>query len=596
MNSTQDSTSTTSNPPENTGMSFALKAFFHTVHYARFYLSPSERILAFALAVIVLVSSCTLVVQLSRKYSIEVPTKSTSLVEGALGSPRFINPLLAVTDTDQDLTQLVYSGISRLAKDGSIVPDLGTYTDEDPSDSTYTFILNPTARFHDGTPVTAADVAFTVRLAQDPTLKSPRRADWEGVEVETPDQYTVVFKLPKPYAPFLESTTMGILPKHLWENVPSEQLPFNTLNLKPIGTGPFKFSESTEDTSGTVTNLTLTPFNTSLQGKPYLEYISFDFYKTEKELADAYAAGAFDMSADLNLNTGSTTLRKNSKVITAPLPRFYALFFNSANNETLADVAVRRALDTALPKQSIIDQVLKGYGAPLSGPIPAGIVIDATSSAELRASTPVTDESRIEKARKEFSALGFTTNSEGKLAKADRPLTITISTADTDDLRSTAQIIARTWEQLGIQVTIAQFPTSELNTNIIRPRDFQVLLFGGVVGHSLDMYAFWHSTQRTDPGLNFAQYANTTADKLLETGRTETDPKKRAAIYTQLEGVIRNDIPAIFLYSPQFTYIVPVQLKGIELGALTTPSERFSTIATWHTATEFIWPVFALFR
>ena len=213
-------------------------------------LSPAERLLIYILTAIASISTLFLVISVSAEVSTLVPSRGGSLSEGAIGTPRFINPLLAVSQTDQDLATLVYSGLMRAGNDG-LIPDLAERYEVTEDGTEYTFHLKPGITFHDGKPVTASDVEFTVLLAQNPEIKSPRRANWGGVSVRTEGESTIIFTLPHAYAPFLENTQLGILPKHLWETIPADEFPFHVLNTDPVGTGPYRVDKIRTNDAGT---------------------------------------------------------------------------------------------------------------------------------------------------------------------------------------------------------------------------------------------------------------------------------------------------------------------------------------------------------
>ena len=161
------------------------------------------------------------------------------------------------------------------------------------------------------------------------------------------------------------------------------------------------------------------------------------------------------------------------------------------------------------------------------------------------------------------------------------------------ELKAAAGIIAEEWRSIGADVDLKIFETGDLNQNVIRPRKYDALFFGEIVGRELDLFAFWHSSQRNDPGLNIALYANITVDKLLEDARTTADYSERLIKYEEFEQEIAEDIPAIFVYSPDFIYIIPKNIKGLELGSVTTPSERFLNIHEWYIETDSVWSFFA---
>ena len=151
------------------------------------------------------------------------------------------------------------------------------------------------------------------------------------------------------------------------------------------------------------------------------------------------------------------------------------------------------------------------------------------------------------------------------------------------------QILKNEFSTIGAVVDVKVFESGDLNQNVIRPRKYDSLLFGEIIGRNLDLFAFWHSSQRNDPGLNVAMYVNPKVDKLLENGRLISDKDKRQAQYAILAQEVKKDTPAIFLYSPDFIYILPKEVKGFSIGELTIPAERFNTIFNWYTETEKVW-------
>src|SRR5262249_15281801 len=154
--------------------------------------------------------------------------------------------------------------------------------------------------FQDGTPVTASDVLYTIATAQNPDIKSPHRADWEGVTVSSPDPYTVVFALPHAYAPFIEDTTLGILPKHLWQSVQADSFPFSQLNTHPVGSGPYQIAGMKADASGAPTRYDLVPFGNFTLGGNYVSRISFAFYPSQEALVRAFQMRQIDAVAGVS--------------------------------------------------------------------------------------------------------------------------------------------------------------------------------------------------------------------------------------------------------------------------------------------------------
>lgn len=564
--------------------------------------SPAERLALYGFALLLVISSFGLLVEASHAISSIVPGPGGSLVEGEIAPVRFINPVLALSQADNDLSALVYSGLMRAQPDGTYIPDLAQGYTISPDGTTYTFTLKPNITFQDGTKVTSADVAFTVQLAQNSDVKSPQRANWVGVSVSTPNDHTIIFQLPHAYAPFLENTTLGILPRHLWQDVSTEELPFSPLNTHPIGSGPYKVSDFSTDSTGSATRYDLAPFQNFALGESYLRSITFLFYANVSDEIAAFNAHSIDAIAGFSPDQATSLARTDSNMLAVPLPRVFGVFFNQTHAPVLQDTSVRAALDAAVDKPRIVEDVLHGYGVALSGPIPPGVLgqtpetsIHAIPINAASSSDSVINNTDIDTAHAILVKGGWTftpaqgTEAGGVWKKGKQTLSFTLATADEPELVASAQDVAAVWQALGIQVTVQVYPLSQFNSTVLRPRAYDAVLFGEVVGRTLDLFAFWHSSQRNDPGLNLALYANSKTDALLSQARSTSDPTQRDQLYEQFAGQVQKDEPAVFLYAPDFLYALPKDIRGVTLGALTDSSERFLTAHLWYTETEYVW-------
>ncbi len=576
-------------------------------------LSPLETAF-FALCVLFIVIPTTyMLFEINRSLLVAVPAHSGTLTEGVIGSPRFINPLLAISDADRDLTLLLYSGLLRATPEGTLIPDLAEKYQISDDGLIYTFTLRKDATFHDGTKVTADDIIFTISKAQDAALKSPKRANWEGISVSKNSEQQVIFTLAQPYSPFLENTTLGILPKHLWKDIDAEQFPFSEYNTEPVGSGPFRVRKLKRDASGIQDSYILSPFKKFVLGTPYIQQLIIKFYPTEEELVLAYQHGHVDSINSVSPESASKFREQGEHLELSPLPRVFAVFFNQNQAQVFAYEEVRKALALAIDKDKIITEVLSGYGIPIDGPIPPGLLSTDTSRKDLpakeadvvenisdpseKATTTPPLNPRIEEARNVLLRNGWKFDEKlgmmiKKSSKGNASLSFSLATSNAPELKAAAQIIKEAWEKLGAHVEVKIFETGDLNQNVIRPRKFDALLFGEVIGRDLDLYAFWHSSQMSDPGLNIALYANITSDKLLENARSIANPDERAKKYRAFLDEVTIDRPAIFLYSPDFIYVVPSKVQGMTLGKITTPSERFLGIHTWYLETEYVWEIF----
>jgi len=554
--------------------------------------SPTERVIFTILGAILVISAVFVVRGLNNNFLVEVPKTGGALTEGIIGTPRFINPVLAISDADRDLTALTYSGLLKAAPDGKLLPDLAEKVNISEDGLKYIFTLKENITFHDGEPVTADDVVFTIGRIQDPAIKSPRRANWEGVSVEKTGEREIKMTLKQAYSPFLQNATIGILPAHIWKNVEPEMFPFSEYNIKPIGSGPFALKEIKRNADAPV-SYELQPFRNYALNRPYLKTLRVRFYPSEDKLLDAYKAGEIEAASAISpANVGSLRFNQMS-LLQSPLPRVFGVFFNQNEAKIFNNKEVRKALNAAVDKEKIVREILSGYATAIDSPIPPGIIeeYDTNRATTTRPADLIAEAARI------LQQNGWKKGGDGvysrTIKKNTERLSFTLSTSDTAELKTVAEFLKKTWTELGAEAELKIFEPGNLNQNVIRPRQYDALLFGEIVGRDLDLFAFWHSSQRNDPGLNIALYTNIKTDKLLEEARSIADTAERMKKYRAFEEEILSDTPAVFLYAPDFIYILPRRIKGVELGYMTAPSDRFANIERWYAETEKVWKVFA---
>lgn len=549
------------------------------------HFSATEKALFGILAIVLTISALSGAWQVNRQFLTAVPAEGGELVEAVVGLPRFINPVLAQTDVDRDLTSIIYAGLMKY--DGvKLVPDLAQSYEVSDDGLTYTFTLREDARFHDGTQVTADDVEFTIQKIQDVTIKSPRRIDWSYVSVKKVSPTEIELTTREPYAPFLANTAIGILPKHLWQDVANEQFSYTTLNIEPVGAGPYKFSDINQDASGVPSSYTVSSWNRYAGDKPYISKITFRFFESESDAVGAFLDGSVTSVGSVSpaeaARIASST--DGARVVSEPMTRIFGVFFNTNQSVALAQREARQALSLIAPREEIVRDVLLGYGIPVDSPIPGKIATTSPDS--------------IDKAKSLLDKGGWVMDAtKGVLVKTIKkekiPLEFTIATTDAPELKHAAELVKHAWETIGAKVTVKVFEYGDLYQNIIRTRKYDALLFGEVIGKDQDLYAFWHSSQRNAPGLNLAQYTNSTADKILDDARATLDDDKRAMKYAEFEKIVMDEVPAVLLYSPNYIYAVTDGVGGVTLdGGITMPGDRWHNVGSWHTATEHVWKIF----
>lgn len=550
-------------------------------------LSTPKRALVYLFGLVLAGSTISLLLGISNHFLVTIPVKGGMLKEGVIGAPHMVNPILATSDADRDLSTLIFSGLLRANPDGTLQTDLAEsyYISED--GKTYTIRLKKDIVWHDGEPITSDDVLFTIEKTQDPLLNSIERANWDNVLLEKIDDRTLKLTLETAHSPFLQNLTMGIIPKHIWQSVDSEFFLLSPFNQQPMGSGPYKLGKIKKDDIGIPKYYTLTANEDFTLGKPFIESVRLYFYANEEEMLDALGSGEI-----ANVNSIppyiATEIEDRFTILTSPLPRVFGAFFNQDRAKIFENHSVREALNISVNRKGIIDTVLYGYATEIAGPLP----LTALGYAQ-EESVEETPHDKIERARDILEEDDWEYNEEaGVFIKGRDRLEFTISTEDVKDLTDIATELKRTWEEVGAKVTIQVFEKGTLIRSVIRPRRYDILLFGEIIGRDSDPYAFWHSSQRQDPGLNIALYSDPDVDDLLERARAEVDEKKRAELYTSFQTYIYRDIPAVFIYSPEFTYVLQKDIQNITVGPIAAPHERLLDIHNWYLTTTQVWKMF----
>ena len=547
----------------------------------------TEKIIFYFFVFVFASSSLFLLTKVNDNFLVEVPTYGGEIKEGVLGYPRYINPLLSITDSGRDLSALIYSGLLKANPDGSLTPDLAKSYSVSEDGLTYTFELKDNIFFHDNYPVTAYDVEFTIKRILDPALKSPKAPNFEGVETHIISDKKIEFILKHSYAPFIENMTLGILPEHLWKDIDTEGFLFSQLNFEPIGSGPYRVKDIKRNESGLPIYYHLVPFEKNSLGVAYINDYFVYFFTNEEKLLAAYQDGIINSVNSISPEN-AVRLNNSGTIIRSALPRIFGVFFNQNEAPLFTNKEVRLALNEAIDKDRIIQEVLGGYGTKAVSALPNYL-------SEIEDSTKTAEE-RITSAKAILTKAGWTPNSEGIMTKTVKKETTTlsfsISTGNAPELKKTALLVKEMWEKIGAKVDVKFFDLADLQQNVIRPRKYDAILFGEVVGRDLDLFAFWHSSERNDPGLNMAMYTNVKVDKLLSQARAEEDREKRITLLKSIEKEIDNDVPAVFLYSPDFIYVVPKNLRGISITGITSATERFLEVEKWYMNTEKVWTFF----
>lgn len=306
----------------------------------------------YTFGIAILISLYILILSINQSFLTTIPARGGTLVEGMIGAPRLVHPLLATTETDRALVQLLYSGLLRKTNDG-VEEDLAMSYTVSPNGTTYTFTLRPDLKWSDGISLTSADVTFTFD-----TL-ALTDADWRGVVTTAPDPQTVVVTLPAPNASFLQLATIGIIPMHIWDQG-GTSMEVSPYTLAPIGSGPFVWRTRTE-TNGITTSVTLKRNKHYTHDKAYIDTYQIMFFANQTTLLSALNARDIDMTFAATPQTAAMI----SGYEQTPIDTGMTVGIYARSDMSRSSLAV---VDSTIDKNQIVDTIEFGYGIPTGTP------------------------------------------------------------------------------------------------------------------------------------------------------------------------------------------------------------------------------------
>lgn len=561
--------------------------------YSYKFLTPKERLLVRVLLGVIIISFIGLCLNLYWTNSSLLPKKGGLYSEGLIGSPRYINPLFAVgNDVDLDLTALIYSGLFKFTNQG-VEPDLAESYEINEEKKIYTIKLKDNLYFHDGEALNADDVMFTFGRIQNQKSKSPLYFTFQNTTIEKVDEKTIKFILTEPFAPFLESLTVGILPEHVWKNIEPDNMLLAEYNLKPIGSGPFRFLSLTKSSIGKIKNIKLKSFANYYYQEAYIDEFDIKFYESFDSAVEAMNNKKIDGLGYLPKELRQRII--NNRQINfnlLHLPQYTAVFFNYEKNPILKDLKIRQILANGLDKQKIVNEILNAEAEVIDGPILPGF-LGYTSEVKKYDFDVLTARAELDKQGWKLSEyVKEKENSEDYpylVRKANNQyFEFTLTTVNQPEIVKVAKEIQKSWQELGIKVNLRTVNAEEMTT-VIASRDYETLLYGQILGFDPDPYPFWHSSQKSVYGLNLSSFTNSEIDKLLEEARKTIDEKARGQKYESFQKIVAENLPAIFLYNPTYTYPQNKILKGFNNTKIISPANRLINSNSWYIKTKRVW-------
>lgn len=515
---------------------------------------------------------------LSQYYQSLQPVPGGLYSEGLIGSFTNANPMFANGAADTAVSHLVFNGLFKYNTKNQLVGDLAkNYQISGTGQTRYTVHLKHNVYWQDGYPFRADDVVFTYRTIQNIEAQSPLYSSWQGITVSKVDDYTVNFDLPNSLSAFPYSLTNGIVPAHLLEGIPADQLRSATFNDDPVGTGPFdwKFIEVTGTNPADQEQRISLAANTGYYaGRPKLDGFNLITYSDDQHMIKAFEAKQINAMSGLENVPPDLDGDKSVQIYTTPLTTEVDAFFNNSR-PPFDDAAVRQALIQATDRTkltSLFDEPVE----PANSPLLKGQLGYDKSLVE-----PGFNRAAANQA---LDQAGWTMGANGVRSKDGVALAFTLSAEDTTNYTKAAQYLQKSWQAVGANVQIAYYGADELQAAVIANHDYDALLYGISIGVDPDVYAYWDSSQAsiTSQGhLNLSEYKNAEADEAVEAGRTRSDPAVRAVKYKAFLTQWMKDLPAMPMYQPNYLYISRGQVFNYERSSANEASDRFYNVENW---------------
>lgn len=467
-------------------------------------------------------------------------------------SPVTLDTRLATDSYGIMISRLISDGLFRTSDELEPEPLL-VERYEQPSDTTYRFFLRKDVKFHDGEPLTAADVEYTYRSIMDGTIKSAFKGAFDRVMeivVESPDVIRVELK--EPYAPFLTLLTIGIVPKKIAEERG------DAFGAAPLGSGPYKFVRFVPDS---ILELEANP--AYFAGPPKIPRLTFDIVKDDNVRVLKIIKG------DVDLVQNAIPPMLLAKVLETPHVKemdeagiiMSYLGFN-LSDPILANKDVRQAFAYAIDRDAIISHRFKGLAVKANSILSPGNWAYDKNLGQY-AYNPA-------KAKELLDRAGFPDPDGDGPGKR---MGLIYKTSDNKERIDIAQMIANQLEQVGIGVRVEPHEWGKFYSDI-KKGNFQMYSLSWSLLTEPDMfYDVCHSSQQPPVGVNRNRYKNAEVDRLVFEGRVSMSRERRREVYARVQGIVLDELPYVPLWYEKNVVVYRDDLKNVRLrpdGALYT--------------------------
>lgn len=518
-----------------------------------------------------------------KSYSSVAPTEGGAYAEGVLGPLDTLNPLYATSSAEKSAVRLIFSGLLSYDTTSHLRGELAESWSRSQDALRYEVTLRKNLKWHDGKPLTADDVIFTVNLMKNPLARSSFYNSWSLVKAEKVSDRTIAFNLTRPYAAFPNALTFSILPKHILEEVSPNGLRDAEFSRSPVGSGPFIFNRLQVISAENERSIVYLDKNPQyVRGEPKLDRFQLHVFKTSSDISRVFLSQEITAATDLTSDEIEQLRQRrsaNSKVTNTPVDDgVYA--FMQTESPLLSDKKVRSALRFATDRQAIIN-ALHGRGIGLETPLTKDKLGDLATHKQ---PNPNRDE-----AAKLLEEAGWKLQN-GKRFKDGAPLILKLVGAKTGDYPKIVTELEKQWSELGVDVQVQMVEADKVQQTVIVPRDYDVLVYELELGADPDVYAFWHRSQAGPRGLNLSNYRSSLASDALEGAQVRSEKDIRMPKYVTFTNIWLEDIPAIALYQPLIQYVASSTAFTMRSSAtFADRTERYRTVELWTVDQRYVY-------
>ena len=505
-------------------------------------------------------------------YMEEASVPGGTYAEGVVGPLGTLNPLFATSNPERSATQMIFSGLFSYDRHNRVRGDLAKSWRLEDSGKKYVITLKDDIHWQDGKKLTSEDVVFTVNLMKNPKVNSPLYNSWKDIDALAVGEKTVVFTLPAVYSPFLNALNFGVVPKHLLKDVAPQDVRESSFSLHPIGSGPFAFrSLQNLNAQQGRSVLYLEAFDDYFKGKPKIENLQLHVYGKNSELENALETSEINTVNELSAAAAKRLEDRFTIADVSINHGVYAIF--RTDSTILKDQKIRSAIRYGTNTEKI-REAIGGNVAALQGPLLENQVEGISSLKQ-----PDFDS---DQANKILDQAGWKKGSDGIRKKGSQQLVINLVSLKDSDYETVAKELSKQWKKLGIKVDMRLVAPEDIQQNILRPRAYDVLLYELAIGADPDVYAYWHSSQATQSGLNFANYKSGIADDALLSARARFEESLRKIKYTSFVRQWLKDTPAVALYQSTIRYGSNREVRSLAPDAsIVSPIDRYRLVEYW---------------